>query len=127
MNRCGAAADTAANSGPNRTPAPSPLVPRFLRRTSGWIPKLTPGATVAIIGLRWQPRSVTHTAAHTAPAAGIPGRPCSIAAALQLVGEKWALLAIREIAFGNCRFDAIARNTGAPRDRLAARLRAMEA
>ncbi len=71
--------------------------------------------------------SVTHTAAHTAPPAGIPGRPCSIAAALQLVGEKWALLAIREIAFGNCRFDAITRNTGAPRDRLAARLRAMDA
>jgi DNA-binding HxlR family transcriptional regulator len=50
-----------------------------------------------------------------------------VAAALQLVGEKWALLAVREIAFGNFRFDQIARNTGAPRDRLAARLRALEA
>jgi DNA-binding HxlR family transcriptional regulator len=57
----------------------------------------------------------------------LPGRPCSVAAALNVVGEKWALLAIREIAFGNKRFDAIARNTGAPRDRLAARLRALEA
>jgi DNA-binding HxlR family transcriptional regulator len=57
----------------------------------------------------------------------LPGRPCSAAAALNLVGEKWALLAVREIAFGNKRFDAIARNTGAPRDRLAARLRALEA
>jgi DNA-binding HxlR family transcriptional regulator len=57
----------------------------------------------------------------------LPGRPCSVAAALNLVGEKWALLAVREIAFGNTRFDAIARNTGAPRDRLAARLRALEA
>lgn len=57
----------------------------------------------------------------------LPGRPCSVAAALNLVGEKWALLAVREIAFGNKRFDAIARNTGAPRDRLAARLRALEA
>ena len=57
----------------------------------------------------------------------LPGRPCSVAAALNLVGEKWALLAVREIAFGNRRFDAIARNTGAPRDRLAARLRALEA
>src|SRR5260370_30209793 len=55
------------------------------------------------------------------------GRPCSVAAALSLVGEKWALLAIREISFGNKRFDVIARNTGAPRDRLAARLRALEA
>src|SRR6266704_4693139 len=58
---------------------------------------------------------------------GSRGRPCSVAAALSLVGEKWALLAVREIAFGNKRFDAIARNTGAPRDRLAARLRALEA
>jgi DNA-binding HxlR family transcriptional regulator len=57
----------------------------------------------------------------------LPGRPCSVAAALNLIGEKWALLAVREIAYGNKRFDAIARNTGAPRDRLAARLRALEA
>ena len=56
----------------------------------------------------------------------LPGRPCSVAAALNLVGEKWSLLAVREIAFGNKRFDAIVRNTGAPRDRLAARLRALE-
>ncbi|MFE7793390.1 winged helix-turn-helix transcriptional regulator [Streptomyces sp. NPDC057460] len=56
----------------------------------------------------------------------LPGRPCSAAAALQVVGEKWALLAVREIFFGNHRFEAIARNTGAPRDRLAARLRSLE-
>lgn len=65
----------------------------------------------------------------TAPAAAIPaipGRPCSIAAALQILGEKWALLAVREIFYGNHRFDRIARNTGAPRDRLTARLRALE-
>ena len=52
----------------------------------------------------------------------LPGRPCSIARALDLIGEKWTLLAIREISFGNHRFNEIARNTGAPRDRLAARL-----
>jgi DNA-binding HxlR family transcriptional regulator len=46
---------------------------------------------------------------------------------MNLVGEKWSLLAVREIAFGNRRFDVIARNTGAPRDRLTARLRALEA
>ncbi|HEX4829775.1 MAG TPA: helix-turn-helix domain-containing protein [Trebonia sp.] len=57
----------------------------------------------------------------------LPGRPCSVAAALTLVGEKWSLLAVREITFGNHRFDQIARNTGAPRDRLAARLKALEA
>jgi DNA-binding HxlR family transcriptional regulator len=57
----------------------------------------------------------------------LPGRPCSVAATLTLVGEKWALLAVREIVFGNKRFEAIVRNTGAPRDRLAARLKALEA
>jgi DNA-binding HxlR family transcriptional regulator len=49
-----------------------------------------------------------------------------MAAALHVVGEKWALLAVREIFYGNHRFDRIARNTGAPRDRLTARLRALE-
>ena len=57
----------------------------------------------------------------------LPGRPCSVAAALNLIGEKWTLLAVREITFGNKRFDVIAKNTGAPRDRLAARLRTLEA
>jgi len=55
------------------------------------------------------------------------GRPCSIADALRIVGERWALLAVREIAFGNRRFDEIARNTGASRDILTARLRSLEA
>ncbi|NUK01474.1 winged helix-turn-helix transcriptional regulator [Streptomyces lunaelactis] len=54
------------------------------------------------------------------------GRPCSVAASLQAVGEKWALLAVREISFGNHRFGAIARNTGAPRDVLTVRLRHLE-
>ncbi len=65
------------------------------------------------------------TAARSA-ATALPGRPCSIAAALQVLGEKWALLAVRELFYGNHRFDRIARNTGAPRDRLTARLRALE-
>ncbi|MFE6664370.1 winged helix-turn-helix transcriptional regulator [Streptomyces sp. NPDC057697] len=69
--------------------------------------------------------ATTATATTTATAA-LPGRPCSAAAALHVVGEKWALLAVREIFFGNHRFEAIARNTGAPRDRLAARLRSLE-
>lgn len=53
----------------------------------------------------------------------LPGRPCSLASALQLVGERWAMLAVREVMFGNHRFGQIARNTGAPTDRLAARLK----
>ena len=55
----------------------------------------------------------------------VAGRPCSIAAALEIVGDRWSLLAVREVLFGNHRFSEIARNTGAPRDRLAARLKAL--
>ncbi|MQY06702.1 winged helix-turn-helix transcriptional regulator [Actinomadura macrotermitis] len=54
-------------------------------------------------------------------------RPCSIADTLDLVGERWSLLAIREISHGVRRFDGIARNTGASRDILTARLRKLEA
>ncbi|MDX2854376.1 helix-turn-helix domain-containing protein [Streptomyces sp. PA03-3a] len=53
------------------------------------------------------------------------GRPCSLAAALQTIGDRWALPAIREVMLGNHRFRQIARNTGAPTDRLAARLKAL--
>jgi DNA-binding HxlR family transcriptional regulator len=52
-------------------------------------------------------------------------RPCSVARTLELVGEKWALLAVREVFIGNRRFDEMVRRTGAPRDTLAARLRAL--
>lgn len=51
------------------------------------------------------------------------GRECSIANALGVVGERWTLLALREITLGFRRFDQIAANTGASRDILAARLR----
>jgi DNA-binding HxlR family transcriptional regulator len=53
-------------------------------------------------------------------------RPCSIAAALTILGEKWSLLVVRELALGVHRFDEIQRNTGAPRDILANRLRRLE-
>src|SRR5918998_2420583 len=56
------------------------------------------------------------------PASGDP-RPCSIAAALAIVGEKYSLLVLREVCLGNGRFDQLVRNIGAPRDILAARLR----
>lgn len=51
------------------------------------------------------------------------GRECSIADALSVIGERWSLLALREVMLGARRFDQIARNTGASRDILAARLR----
>ena len=52
-------------------------------------------------------------------------RTCSIARTLDVVGEKWALLAVREVFLGNRRFDEMVRRTGAPRDTLAARLRTL--
>jgi DNA-binding HxlR family transcriptional regulator len=55
------------------------------------------------------------------------GRDCSIAKALAVVGERWSLLALREVMFGVRRFDQIARNTGASRDILTTRLRGLEA
>lgn len=57
----------------------------------------------------------------------LPGRPCPMAAALEVVGERWALLVIRELALGNTRFSGIVAGIGAPRDRVAARLKALNA
>ena len=55
-------------------------------------------------------------------AKAVSPRVCSIARTLELVGERWTLLALREVFLGVRRFDAIQRNTGAPRDVLSARL-----
>ncbi|MET8763682.1 helix-turn-helix domain-containing protein [Lentzea sp. NPDC004782] len=54
-------------------------------------------------------------------------RTCSIANALEVLGERWSLPALREIFFGNTRFDQIAAHTGASRDVLAARLKKLVA
>jgi DNA-binding HxlR family transcriptional regulator len=59
------------------------------------------------------------------PLAALPGRPCPIAAGLELVGERWALLVVRELALGAHRFTDIVAGTGAPRDRITARLKAL--
>ena len=58
--------------------------------------------------------------------AQLPGRPCPIAASLEVVGERWALLVVRELVMGSTRFTDIVRGTGAPRDRIAARLTVLE-
>ncbi len=54
-------------------------------------------------------------------------RPCSLAGALDVLGERWSLLALREIGYGVHRFSRIAGYTGASRDILADRLRKLEA
>lgn len=56
-----------------------------------------------------------------------PGpRPCSIAAALSTIGEKWSLLVVRELTYGVSRFEQIVSYTGASRDMIALRLRRLE-
>ena len=58
----------------------------------------------------------------TAPADRTP-RDCTIADALEVVGDRWSLLVVRELFYAQRRFTEIARNTGAPRDILTTRLR----
>jgi DNA-binding HxlR family transcriptional regulator len=53
-------------------------------------------------------------------------RICSIADALDLVGERYSLLILRELDLGVTRFSDIRHNTGAPRDTLVTRLRKLE-
>ncbi|GGR65158.1 DNA-binding HxlR family transcriptional regulator [Nocardioides luteus] len=56
------------------------------------------------------------------PAVASP-RECTIADALEIVGDRWSLLVVRELFYDQLRFSQIARNTGAPRDVLTVRLR----
>jgi DNA-binding HxlR family transcriptional regulator len=53
-------------------------------------------------------------------------RVCSVADALEVVGDKYSLLVVREIGYGYRRFEELAGYTGAPRDVLVARLRRLE-
>jgi len=53
-------------------------------------------------------------------------RACPIAGALDVVGERWSLLVLRELGLGVHRFKDILVNTGAPRETLALRLRKLE-
>ena len=56
------------------------------------------------------------------------GQPCSLACALDSVGERWSLLIVRELMLGPLRFSDLARAVGgAPTDVLTRRLRDLEA
>lgn len=48
--------------------------------------------------------------------------PCSIARTLDLIGEKWSLVVLREVFSGVRRFDDLHRRIGVPRQVLSARL-----
>lgn len=55
------------------------------------------------------------------------GMRCSIAGALELVGDRWALLVIRDLSLGLRRYDDLRASTGIPAATLAARLKHLEA
>ena len=51
-----------------------------------------------------------------------PGQVCSIASALEVVGERWSLLIVRDVMNGRRRFDELQKGLGIARNVLAARL-----
>jgi DNA-binding HxlR family transcriptional regulator len=51
-----------------------------------------------------------------------PGQICSIAKALEVVGERWTLLIVRDVMNGRRRFDQLQKGLGIARNVLAARL-----
>jgi len=48
--------------------------------------------------------------------------PCSVARSLEILGDRWTLLLIREVVFGTHRFDDFAEHLGIARNVLSARL-----
>jgi DNA-binding HxlR family transcriptional regulator len=51
-----------------------------------------------------------------------PGQICSIAKALEVVGERWTLLIVRDVMNGNRRFGELQKSLGVARNVLSARL-----
>lgn len=51
------------------------------------------------------------------------GMHCSIAGALELIGDRWTLLVIRDLSLGLRRYDELRASTGIPTATLAARLK----
>src|ERR1700741_4037378 len=89
----------------------------------GWPSRSRRSPSHPLIPVRPENRPTRYAEA-VAPSPTQP-RVCSVARTLDIVGEKWALLAVREVFLGNRRFDEMVRHTGAPRDTLAARLRTL--
>jgi len=55
------------------------------------------------------------------------GMRCSIAGALEVVGDRWAILLLRDLALGLRRYDDLRTSTGIPTTTLATRLKNLEA
>ena len=55
------------------------------------------------------------------------GMRCSIAGALEVIGDRWAILLLRDLALGLHRYDELRTSTGIPTTTLATRLKNLEA
>ena len=51
---------------------------------------------------------------------------CSIAGALEAIGDRWAVLILRDLGFGLSRYEDLRRSTGATHATLSDRLRHLE-
>ena len=54
------------------------------------------------------------------------GMACSIAGALEVIGDRWAVLILRDLMFGLSKYDDLRRSTGMPHGTLADRLKHLE-
>ena len=59
---------------------------------------------------------------HTVLHHDYPGQICSVAGALEVIGERWSLLIIRDVLNGNRRFGQLQQSLGVARNVLSARL-----
>jgi DNA-binding HxlR family transcriptional regulator len=59
---------------------------------------------------------------HTVLNHDYPGQTCSIAESLEVIGERWSLLIVRDVLNGNRRFGEIQASLGVARNVLSARL-----
>ena len=59
---------------------------------------------------------------HTVLRHDYPGQVCSIAKSLEVIGERWSLLIVRDVMGGNRRFGELQASLGIARNVLAARL-----
>ena len=55
------------------------------------------------------------------------GMRCSIAGALEAIGDRWAILVLRDLAFGLSRYDELKASSGIPSTTLSSRLKHLEA
>ncbi|MGH1361214.1 MAG: winged helix-turn-helix transcriptional regulator [Burkholderiaceae bacterium] len=55
------------------------------------------------------------------------GMRCSVAGALEIIGDRWTLLLLRDLGLGLTRYDAFRESTGIPTTTLSKRLQTLEA